>query len=86
MNEYIDTIIKEMKYQNFIKDEDTELFEILIAGILEQGEKNIKENKLKRIENFLENKKFEQNFDCTETLSGMIKGLEIAIAILKDDK
>lgn len=48
--------------------------------------KIIKENKLKRIENFLEHKKFEQNFDCTETLVGIIKGLEISIAILKDDK
>jgi hypothetical protein len=41
-------------------------------------------NKIKKIECFLEHKKFEQNFDQTPTLQGVIKGLEIALAILEE--
>ena len=43
-------------------------------------------NKIKRIEDFIEHKKFEQNFDRTPSLGGFIKGLEKALAILEDDK
>ena len=42
------------------------------------------DNKITRIENFLEQKKFEQQFDCRESSRGVITGLEIALSILKD--
>ncbi|GAA0102470.1 hypothetical protein UT300012_31850 [Paraclostridium bifermentans] len=59
-------------------------FEVVTS---ETEENNISlTNKIKRIECFLEHKKFEQNFDRTPSLGGVIKGLEIALAILEDDK
>jgi hypothetical protein len=40
--------------------------------------------KIKRVESFLEQKKFENKFDCRESSKGIVTGLEIALAILKD--
>lgn len=57
-------------------------FEVITPEIEEINEPL--NNKVKRIEDFLEHKKFEQNFDQTPTMNGVIKGLEIALAILKE--
>jgi adenylate kinase family enzyme len=40
-------------------------------------------NKISRIENYLEQKKYELNFENSESTRGMITGLEIALTILR---